>query len=69
MQVFLTLVVGVVCSVYVTFVVWDHRWVTLIYVVNVVADVLVCVDIYVGLIPHISAWSYQMLVFGNHTLV
>ena len=69
MQVFFTLVVGVVCSVYVTFVVWGHRWVTLIYVVNVVADVLLCFNTYVGLLPHILAWRNQLCIFDNSTLV
>ena len=38
---FHSLVVGVICPVCVTFVIWIHSWVALIYVVNVVADVII----------------------------
>ena len=48
---------------------WTHIWVATIYVVNVVADVLFCVDTYVGLLPHILSWIYQLSVFVNPTLL
>ena len=57
------------CTLHVPFFVFAHMWVAPIYVVNVVADVLVCVDVNVGLLPHIPAWRYQLLVFGNTTSV
>ena len=52
-----------------TIFVLPHIWVAHIYVVNVVASVLVCVDIYVGMVPHIPEWIYQLLIFGNTNLV
>ena len=48
---------------------WTHIWVATIYVENVVADVLFCVGTYVGLLPHILSWSYQLFIFGNTTLI
>ena len=68
-RVSITLLVGEVCPLRVTFVILPNRLVDPIYVVNVVAAVLFCVDIYVYLLPHILAWSYQLFVFGNPTLV
>ena len=46
-----------------------HIWVARIYVVNVMAAVIICADIYVGLLPHILEWSYQLFVYGNPTSV
>ena len=40
-----------------------------IYEVNVLASVLVCVDIYLVLLPHILAWSYPLLFSGGTTSV
>ena len=40
-----------------------HIWVAAIYAVNVVAAVLVCVDIYVDLLTHILAWRYPMFIY------
>ena len=48
-----------------TFFVLPHSWVAPIYAVNVAAAVLVFVDIYVVLLPHILSWSYSLLVSGN----
>ena len=62
----LTLVAGVMCPLHVSFVVLTHRWVSPIYAVNVVATLMVCVDIYVVLLPHILAWNYTLLVYGNN---
>ena len=53
------------CHLCVLFVVLPRSWVAPIYAVNVVADVLVYVDIYVVMLPHIMAWSYPPLVYGN----
>ena len=63
MQVYLPLVVGVMYPLHVLFVVLQHIWVVTIHVVNVVTAVLICVDIYVGLLPHIPEWSYQLFFF------
>ena len=56
-------------KVHVPFIPPPHRWVATIYVVNVFDTVLFCIDTFVGLLPHILAWSYQMLTFGNTALV
>ena len=69
MQVFLWLVVGIMCPVHVPFVVWDHRWVASIGVVNFVADVMLYVYTCVGLLPHILAWKYKPCFFGNPDLL
>ena len=53
------------CPLCVTFVVLTHIWVPTIYVVNFVTSLLVCVEIYVGMLPHILAWSYKLIIFGN----
>ena len=50
---YLPLVLGVMFPVHVTFVVWTHRWVAPIYVVNVVAAMLLYVYTYAYLMPHI----------------
>ena len=65
---FITLEVGVICPVCLPFFDWPHIWIDPIYVVNVVAVVLFCVDTYIGLLSHILAWSYQLFIFGNPTL-
>ena len=57
------------CTHLVIFVLLPHIWVAPIYAVNVVAYILVCVNIYVVLLPHFLAWSYQLLVSGNTTSV
>ena len=48
--IFLPLVVGVMCPVLVTFVVFPHIWVAPIYVLNIFVAVIFCVDTYVGLL-------------------
>ena len=49
------------------FFVLTHIWVVPIYVLYVVATVLVCVGIFVVLLPPILEWSYPLFVFG-HTI-
>ena len=66
---FLPLLVGATCTGSVTFFVWNHIWVTLIYVVNVVVAALMYVGTYAFLMPSILEWNYQHLVLGNPTLV
>ena len=61
----LTLEIGVICPPRVPFFVLPCIWVAPICVVNVVTRVLV----YVGLMPHILEWSYQLFIFGNTTSV
>ena len=60
MRFFLPLLVGLMCPVCVPFFVWPHIWVSTIYVVNVFVAVLLYVDNYVGLMPHIMEWKYQL---------
>ena len=60
MRVLISLLAGVMCQVCVLFVVWDHVWVAPINVVNFVAVVIIFVDTYVGLLPHILVWIYQL---------
>ena len=60
MRIFLSLLVGVMCPVCVSFVALPQIWVTFIHVVNVVADGLFFVDTYIGLLPHILEWIYQL---------
>ena len=52
------------CAIFLT-----RIWVAPIYVVTVFATVLFWVHTYVVLMPHILAWSYQMLIFGNTNLL
>ena len=54
MQFPFTLVAGAVCPLRVQFFL-PRRWFAPIYAVNVVAAVLVCVDIYLVLLKHILA--------------
>ena len=53
-------------QVCVPFVVYHHIWVPPIYAANFVSTVLLYVDIYVGLMPHILAWRYQLCVFWQY---
>ena len=69
MRVSLPLLLVLMFPLRVEFFVFTHIWVTPIYVVNIVAAVLVYVDIYVGLLPHILAWRYQLFVSNNPTSV
>ena len=46
---------------------FTHIWVVTIYAANVVADVLVCVGVYVAMLTHILTWSYALFVYGNPT--
>ena len=69
MRVSLPLLLVLMFPLRVEFFVFTHIWVTPIYVVNIVATVLVYVDIYVGLLPHILVWNYPLLFFGNKNLV
>ena len=69
MQFYLPLVVGVMFPLRVTFVVFPHICVDPIYMVNIVAAVQICVHIYVGLLPHILEWSYQLFIYGNPTSI
>ena len=65
MRVYLPLVAGVMHPIHMPFVVLPYSWVAPIYVVNAVVAVLVCVGIYVVLLPHILAWRYPMFVSDN----
>ena len=69
MQVFIPLLVWIMCPVLVPFVVCLHIWVSPTYVVNIVAAVPMYVDTYVGLLTNILAWRYQLCTLGNPTLV
>ena len=61
------LVPVVMFPLHLPFFVLTHIWVVPIYVLYVVATVLVCVGIFVVLLPPILEWSYPLFVFG-HTI-
>ena len=69
MQVSIILVSGVMFTFCMSFIVLPHIWFVPIYAVNVVADVMVCVDIYVVLLTHILSWIYPLFLSVNPTSV
>ena len=56
-------------TVCVPFVVSPHIYVDPIYAMDVVAAVLFCVDYYIGMLPNILIWTYQLFIFSNPNLV
>ena len=63
MRISLPSLAGVMCTLCVPFVVFPHIWVAPVYAVNVVATVMVCVNIYVVILTHITMkWDFQKLI-------
>ena len=58
----LPLVSGMVCPLYVPFILLIHSWFTPIYAVIVVGAVLFRVDTYVVLLPHILKCSFLVIL-------